>query len=303
MSRFWRSAFAIDGRTVSRDRGCNRSVERRSMEAMTDLRCLQQVPPDAVPHRLSKHLPGARVRPFAAQHPRDCHLGKPGCPGEVCGQPASRRDVLLQFGDVEMLCSHTGTENRPNRSRLSTPKFNAANFFQSGASRLIGVSKRAGRGAEVRAFGRALKMIRERQPKRRASQDAIVSALADQGHRMAKSTLSRYEAGRIPEVPHLLALSRVYGLDWRAVFVALVAALDNPQLTASALFDLACHRSAVQETLPSTGGSNDVPASEARILELEARVHFLSQAMSTLRASALHDIELISATVGSNERA
>lgn len=166
---------------------------------------------------------------------------------------------------------------------MSTPNRTGSHIHEQWRPKLPSVAKRGGKrparaaGIQTVVFGKVLERLRESRGLRK-SLDAVSTDLAMIGVTISKSTLSRYEDGRVPEVQVLDGLARLFRVSREQLVDVLLSEIyGRPPIDINATaIDLLRHTARVQQALLNQEGA-DVALSpaDARLLaehnrELEA---------------------------------
>ncbi len=154
-----------------------------------------------------KQREGAGRLGLPAQEPRHAHVVGPCSSRQVRREPATGGHVRHELLDIELEHgdrSHMGTHNAPMCCHMSTLFLTAYHNGNAPTSTLaIPVMKTP---RLVPKFGERLRQLRGRR-----SLESVALALREAGlSSFGKSTLKRYEDGRVPDVTALWALAVLY---------------------------------------------------------------------------------------------
>jgi transcriptional regulator with XRE-family HTH domain len=142
-------------------------------------------------------------------------------------------------------------------------------------------------------FGKVLQALRASRG-RRNSLEAVSQDLAAIGVRVAKSTLSRYEDGRVPDIATIDGLARLLKISRDRLVDVLVQEVSGRPMGEAAQIasDLLSHTLGLQTLLLSKeGGDVVLSTAEARLLaqrnaELEQYAHDLNDTLNEVAAAA-----------------
>lgn len=185
-----------------------------------------------------QQLDGPRVVTIPAEDPGHRGGGNAGGNGQIPRQPALRRKVGFEFGDVEPGgCFHLFPDNTPVGN---TCQHHLLPTVTGAAARPLHSARMAAKAQRALVFGQLLRLLRDDTFKKRTSLRSAEVATASTMHPLTHTAFRNYEEeGRIPGLPQLHAIASAYGVEWQHLAAALLEDLQRDDATVEQLLAIA----------------------------------------------------------------